>query len=114
MKFISIDYYTSGIQSQGSKKEICKYCIKQRKEAIQKKVEEIIFHYISQGYTIAVDDESLFIHDTLIRRRMWTTEGKRPMVAVQGHIRKHVYLVHLLSTVSNFSVSMMSSTNMHF
>ncbi len=33
---------------------------------------------------IAVEDKSIFIHDALIRRRMWTPEGKRPIVTVAG------------------------------
>jgi len=74
------------IQSQGSKKEICKYCFKQRKETVQKKVEGIISR-IPEGFTVAVEDESIFIHDILIRR-MWTPEGKRPIVTVTGSHQK--------------------------
>ncbi len=41
---------------------------------------------------IAVEDESIFIHDALIRRRMWTPEGKRPIVTVTGsHQRTCVF-----------------------
>ena len=75
------------IQSQGSKKEICKYCFKQRKETVKKKVEGIISR-IPEGFTVAVEeDESIFIHDILIRR-MWTPEGKRPIVTVTGSHQK--------------------------
>src|SRR2546423_2030749 len=74
------------IQSQGSKKEIRKYCFKQRKETVQKKVEWIISR-IPEGFTVAVEDESIFIHDILIRR-MWTPEGKRPIVTVTGSHQK--------------------------
>jgi hypothetical protein len=59
MKFISIDYYITGNSVP-----------KCQDRAVQKKVKETIFHHILQGYTIAVEDESIFIHDTLIRRRM--------------------------------------------
>jgi hypothetical protein len=37
---------------------------------------------------LAVEDESIFIHDALIRRRMWTPEGKRPIVTVTGSHQK--------------------------
>ena len=74
------------IQSQGSKKEICKYCFKQRKETVQKKTKKIISH-IPDGFTVAIEDESIFIHDTLIRR-MWTPEGKRPIVTITGSHQK--------------------------
>jgi hypothetical protein len=56
-----------GLQSQGSKKEICKYCIKQRKEAVPKKTKKIISHHIPEGFTVAVEDESIFVHVALIR-----------------------------------------------
>src|SRR5437763_6035133 len=74
------------IQSQGSKKEIRKYCFKQRKEAVPKKTKKIIPH-IPDGFTVAVEDESIFIHDALIRR-MWTPEGKRPIVTITGSHQK--------------------------
>ena len=75
-----------GIQTKSTTKEICKYCFKQRKETVQKKVEGIISR-IPEGFTVAVEDESIFIHDILIRR-MWTPEGKRPIVTVTGSHQK--------------------------
>jgi transposase len=50
-------------------------------------VEEIILN-IPKGFTIMVEDESIFIHDALIRRRMWTPEGKRPIVVTTGSHQK--------------------------
>ena len=89
------------IQSQGSKKEICKHCFKQRKETVQKKVEEIISR-IPEGFTVAVEDESIFIHDILIRK-MWTPEGKRPMVTVTcSHQKTCVFGTLTILTVSNY------------
>ena len=42
--------------------------------------------------SITVEDESIFIHDALIRRRMWTPEGIRPIVTVTGsHQRTCVF-----------------------
>jgi hypothetical protein len=70
-----------GLQSQGSKKEICKYCIKQRKEAVPKKTKKIISH-LPEVFTVAVvEDESIFVHDALIRR-IWTPKVIRPIMTV--------------------------------
>ena len=79
-----------GLQSQGSKKEICKYCIKQtNKEKKQfQKTKKIISH-IPDCFTVAVvEDESIFVHDALIRRMWWIPEGKRPIVTVIGSHQK--------------------------
>ena len=35
-----------------------------------------------------VEDESVFLHDALIRRRMWTPEGKRPIAVTTGSHQK--------------------------
>ena len=35
-----------------------------------------------------VEDESIFVHDALIRRRMWTPEGIRPIVVTTGSHQK--------------------------
>src|ERR671930_259951 len=76
-----------GVQTESTTKEICQYCIKARKGAVQKKVEEIISK-IPKDFTIAVEDESIFIHDALIRRKMWTPEGMRPVVTITGSHQK--------------------------
>jgi transposase len=44
--------------------------------------------HIPKDFTVAVEDESIFIHDALIRRRMWTPEGKRQIVTVTGSHQK--------------------------
>jgi len=41
---------------------------------IQKNAKQIISH-IPKDFTVAVEDESIFIHDALNRRRMRTPEG---------------------------------------
>ena len=47
---------------------------------------------IPKDFTVAVEDESIFIHDALIRRRMWTPKGIRPIVTVTGsHQRTCVF-----------------------
>jgi len=54
-------------------------------------VEEIILN-IPKGLTIMVEDESVFLHDALIRRRMWTLKGIRPIVVTTGsHQKTYVF-----------------------
>ena len=43
---------------------------------------------IPKGFTVAVEDECIFVHDALIRRKMWTAEGVRPVVMSTGSHRK--------------------------
>ena len=39
-----------------------------------------------------VEDESIFVHDALIRRRMWTPKGIRPIVVTTGsHQKTYVF-----------------------
>ena len=63
-----------GLQSKGSNKEVCECSIKRREKYISKKAKEIISK-IPKGFTVAVEDESIFVHDALTRRKMWTMEG---------------------------------------
>jgi hypothetical protein len=51
------------------------------KEAVQKKTKEIISH-IPDHFTLALEDESIFVHDTLI------PEGNRPKVITTGSHKK--------------------------
>ena len=69
-----------GIQTESTTKEICQYSIKRRERTVQKKAEKVILN-IPEGFTVLVEDESIFVHDALIRRRMWTPEGIRPIVS---------------------------------
>jgi transposase len=57
-----------------------------KKRSSSKKTKEIISR-IPDDFTLAVEDESIFVHDTLIRK-MWTPEGKRPIVITTGSHKK--------------------------
>jgi hypothetical protein len=71
--------------------EICQYSIKRRERAVQKKAENVILN-IPEVFTIMLEDESIFVHDTLIRRRMWTPKGIRPIVVTTGsHQKTYVF-----------------------
>lgn len=37
---------------------------------------------------MAVQDESIFVHDALVRRKMWTAHGVRPVVTITGSHQK--------------------------
>ena len=56
-----------------------------------KRVQELLSQ-IPKGFTIAVQDESIFVHDTLVRRKLWLPKGIRPVVKVTGlHQRTCVF-----------------------
>lgn len=76
-----------GIQTKSTTKEICQYCIRKRERTVQKNAEEIISN-VPQAFTLIVEDESIFVHDALVKRRMWMPEGKRPIVVTTGSHQK--------------------------
>lgn len=41
-----------------------------------------------EEFTIAVQDESIFVHDVLVRRKLWTSKGSRPIVTTTGSHEK--------------------------
>jgi hypothetical protein len=56
----------------------------EEREQFKKKAKEIISR-IPKDFTVAVEDESIFIHDALVRRRrMWTPQGTHLIVTVTG------------------------------
>src|SRR5436853_6445861 len=87
MKYMSADYCTNGNSVLRFQERDPKCCIKQRNEAVQKKAKEIISR-IPKDFTVAVEDESIFIHDALVRRKKWTPKGIRPTVTVIGSHQK--------------------------
>ena len=46
-----------------------------------------IISSIPKDFTVAVEDESIFIHDAF-RRKMWTPEVIRPVVTITGSHQK--------------------------
>ena len=89
MKFISTVYYTSGASVLKSQERGSLILHQTKKRSSSKKGQ---ISRIPKDFTVAVEDESIFIHDALIRRRMWTPEGIRPIVTVTGsHQRTCVF-----------------------
>ena len=82
-----------GLFCKGSTEKICKYSIKRRERDIQKGVQkELLSGQIPKGFTIAVQDESIFVHDVTIRRKLWLPKRIRPVITVTGsHQRTCVF-----------------------
>jgi hypothetical protein len=84
-----------GIQIQGTKEKVCKYCIREGQKEIQKRVKYILSN-LKSDWSILVQDESIFVYDYLIRRKKWISVGKRPVVTVTG-LRKKTIVFGCLS-----------------
>ena len=76
-----------GLFCKGSTEKICKYRIKRRERGFQKGAQETLSQ-IPEGFTIAVQDESIFVHDVIVRRKLWLPKGIRPIVTVTGSHQK--------------------------
>ena len=80
-----------GFLSKGAAKEVCPHRIFRRERCFQKGVKKLLSR-IPEGFTLAVQDESIFVHDALVRRKMWTEQGARPVVTTTGsHQRTCVF-----------------------
>ena len=92
--------------------------IKRREEGtVQKRVEEILATIQEEEvFTVAVLDESIFVHDdVLVRRKIWVPKGIRPVVTITGsHQKTYTCLVLLPLTVSSSLGSIMRLMKMHF
>ena len=76
---------------KGSTEKICKYVLKGRERGFQKGAQETLSQ-IPEGFTIAVQDESIFVHDVIVRRKLWLPKGIRTVVTVTGsHQRTCVF-----------------------
>jgi hypothetical protein len=45
---------------------------------------------LENGWNLLVQDESIFIHDSMVKRRKWITKEKRPIVTVTGSHEKTI------------------------
>jgi hypothetical protein len=80
-----------GILTKGSSEKVCKYSIQRRERGFQKGVLEALSQ-IQSGFTIAVQDESIFVHDALAKRKLWLPKGVRPVDTMTGpHQRTCVF-----------------------
>ena len=75
-----------GLFYKGSTEEICKYCIKRGERGLQKGIQKEIlanprriqYNSSNRGY------ESIFVHDVIVRRKLWLPKGIRPVVTTTG------------------------------
>src|SRR6476659_6992594 len=87
-KSMCIDYYTSGDSNLKLQEKDFSILYCRREKRVKKNTREIISK-IPQGFTaVVVADESIFVHDVVVRRRMWVPEGKRPIVVTTGSHQK--------------------------
>ena len=78
-----------GIQVKSTTEKICKYSISEGQKEIQKRVKQIITR-LKTGWTVIVQDESIFVYDYVIRRKKWISSNKRPIVTVTGSRRRTI------------------------
>ena len=76
-----------GILTKGASEKVCKCSIQRRERGFQKGVRETLSQ-IPEGFTVAVQDESIFVHDVLVRRKLWLPIGIRPIVTSTGSHQK--------------------------
>jgi transposase len=79
-----------GIQIQGTAEKICKYRLSKGKEEIQKRLKLILSNAQKKNWNIIIQDESIFVHDYIFRRKKWICADKRPIVTVTGCRKKTI------------------------
>ena len=78
-----------GIQVKSTTEKICKYSISEGQKEIQKRVKHILSR-LKTGWTVIVQDESIFVYDYVVRRKKWISSNKRPIVTVIGSRRRTI------------------------
>jgi phosphoribosylformimino-5-aminoimidazole carboxamide ribonucleotide (ProFAR) isomerase len=85
IKFMSIDSYINGVSVPKCQEKDSSILHQEKRKNNSKNAEEILSTNITEeGFTIVVEDESIFVHDALVRRKMWTAEGMHPVVTMTG------------------------------
>jgi transposase len=51
-------------------------------------MEKVISNISEEGFTVVVEDESIFIHDAMVKKRMWTPKEMHPIVVRTGSHQK--------------------------
>ena len=91
MKYIFTDYYINGDSNITYRKKILEYYFQEGQKEIQKRVKQIVAS-LKSGWTVLVQDESIFVYDYVIRRKKWISisSDKRPIVTVTGSRKKTI------------------------
>jgi DDE superfamily endonuclease len=88
MKLMSIGYYTSRDSNQKYPKRDLSILHQRKRKKSSKKAEKVISN-IPEGFTVVVvEDESIFVHDALIRRKIWTPTGIHLIIVTTGSHQK--------------------------
>ena len=98
-----------GLPTSSTTKKIYKYCFNKGQKEIQKRVKQILSS-LKSGWTILVQDESIFVYDYVIRRKKWISAEKRPIVTVTGSRKRTIVFGCLSLEVNNYSNNTMSLT----
>ena len=51
-------------------------------------MEKVISNISEDGFTVVVEDESIFVHDAVVRKRMWAPKEMHPIVVRTGSHQK--------------------------
>ncbi|MGH9999721.1 MAG: transposase [Nitrososphaeraceae archaeon] len=68
---------------------MCQYCFGKGQKEIQKRVKQILAS-LKSDWTVLVQDESIFVHDYIVRRKKWISSDKRPIITVTGSRKKTI------------------------
>ena len=99
--------------SPSSQKRFVNTASKEEKEDFEK--EYWIYSQIPHGFIVAVQDESIFVHDVLVKRKLWFSKGLRPVVTATGsHQKTCVFGALTLDGISSSSANMICLTRTHF
>ena len=85
-----------GIQVKSTTEKICKYSISEGQKEIQKRVKHILSR-LKTGWTVIVQDESIFVYDYVVRRKKWISSNKRPIVVTVIGSRRRTIVFGCLS-----------------
>ena len=98
--------------SPSSAEKVCQYSNKGGEKRFQKRVLDILSQ-IPQGFTVAIQDESIFIHDILVKRKLWLPKRIRPVVTTTGSHQKTCVFGTVTLDGNNSSLSMICLTRIH-
>ena len=61
---------------------------------------------MKSGWTILVQDESIFVYDYVVKRKKWISADKRPIVTVTGSRKRTIVLIKSFDPVANLGIDL--------
>ena len=86
MKFMSTGYYINGVLVPKFQERSLSTLHQRKRKNSSKKDGESVISNISEEFTVVVVGESIFVHDAVVRKRMWAPKEMHPIVVRTGHI----------------------------